>query len=48
MGKKKSFSKFKIKRMLKELNSKEGRGTELISLLIPPEKKIHEVMTNLR
>jgi peptide chain release factor subunit 1 len=30
------------------LASKEGRGTELISLFVPPGRKIHEVMANLR
>jgi peptide chain release factor subunit 1 len=30
------------------LASKEGRGTELISLYVPPGRKIHEVMANLR
>ena len=30
------------------LASKEGRGTELISLYVPPDRKIHEVMGNLR
>ena len=30
------------------LASKEGRGTELISLYVPPERRIHEVMANLR
>lgn len=30
------------------LDSKEGRGTELISLYVPPGRRIHEVMANLR
>lgn len=30
------------------LASKEGRGTELISLYVPPARRIHEVMANLR
>jgi peptide chain release factor subunit 1 len=34
--------------MLETLSSKEGRGTELISIYIPPDRKIHEVMANLR
>jgi len=33
---------------LESLASKEGRGTELISLYVPPEKRIHEVKGNLR
>lgn len=43
-----SVSRFKLKRTLQMLASKEGRGTELISLYVPPEKRVHEVMTNLR
>jgi peptide chain release factor subunit 1 len=33
---------------MSELASKEGRGTELVSLYIPPKKPIHEVIGNLR
>ena len=43
-----SVSRFKLKRTLETLASKEGRGTELISLYVPPDRKIHEVMANLR
>lgn len=43
-----SVSRFKLKRTLEMLASKEGRGTELISLFVPPDRRIHEVMTNLR
>ena len=43
-----SVPRFKIKRILDLLASKEGRGTELISIYVPPNKKIHEVMNNLR
>jgi peptide chain release factor subunit 1 len=42
------IKRFKLKRTLENLASKEGRGTELISLYVPPERKIHEVMANLR
>lgn len=34
--------------MLTTLSSKEGRHTELVSLYIPPEKKISDVMSSLR
>jgi len=40
--------RFKLKRTLEMLASKEGRGTELISLYVPPGRRIHEVMANLR
>jgi len=43
-----SVSRFRLKRTLESLASKEGRGTELISLYVPPEKRVHEVMGNLR
>jgi peptide chain release factor subunit 1 len=43
-----SVSRFKLKRTLETLASKEGRGTELISLYVPPDRRIHEVMNNLR
>jgi peptide chain release factor subunit 1 len=34
--------------MLKRLESLEGRGTELVTVYIPPNKRIHDVMTDLR
>ncbi len=43
-----SISQFKLKRLLESLTSKEGRGTELITLYIPPDRQIHEVIANLR
>lgn len=43
-----SIARFRLKRTLEMLASKEGRGTELISLYVPPGRKIHEVMANLR
>ncbi len=43
-----SLSRFKLKRTLDLLASKEGRGTELITLYVPPDRQIHEVMSQLR
>jgi len=43
-----SVSRFKLKKLLDSLASKEGRGTELISLYIPPGRKISEVIASLR
>jgi len=40
--------KYEFKRYLEELRKKSGRGTELISLYIPPDKQIHEVVAQLR
>jgi len=43
-----SLELFRLKKILNTLASKEGRGTELISLYIPPGKQISEVMNMLR
>ena len=40
--------KYEFKRLLDGLRSKTGRGTELISLYIPPDKQISDVMSQLR
>jgi peptide chain release factor subunit 1 len=39
---------FRLKKTLNALASKEGRGTELVSLYVPPGKQISEVMNMLR
>jgi peptide chain release factor subunit 1 len=39
---------FRLKKTLNTLASKEGRGTELVSLYVPPGKQISEVATMLR
>jgi peptide chain release factor subunit 1 len=46
--KRSSLSKFKLKRTLDILADKEGRHTELVSLYVPDETKISDVMNNLR
>jgi peptide chain release factor subunit 1 len=46
--KRSSLELFKLKKTLRQLGDKEGRGTELISLYIPPGKQISEVMNMLR
>jgi peptide chain release factor subunit 1 len=43
-----SLSRFRFQRMLEMLEGKEGRGTELITVYIPPGKQISEVMNDLR
>jgi peptide chain release factor subunit 1 len=43
-----SLELFRLKKILNMLAGKEGRGTELISLYIPPGKQISEVMNMLR
>jgi peptide chain release factor subunit 1 len=39
---------YKIRKTLDELSQQEGRGTELITVYIPKNKQLHEVITNLR
>ncbi len=39
---------YKVRKLIAELASKEGRGTELVSLYVPPKKPVHEVIANLR
>lgn len=48
MSKSDSVRLYKIRKLISELSNKTGRGTELISLYIPPKKAIHEVIANLR
>ena len=43
-----SLELFRLKKTLNTLASKEGRGTELVSLYVPPGKQISEVATMLR
>jgi len=43
-----SVSRYRLKRTLDQLASKEGRGTELITLYVPPDRQIHEVIGQLR
>ncbi|MEM3403603.1 MAG: peptide chain release factor aRF-1 [Nitrososphaeria archaeon] len=46
--KKSSVERYKLKKLVLELSKKSGRGTELVSLYIPPGKPIHEVINSLR
>ncbi|MFP3984944.1 MAG: peptide chain release factor aRF-1 [Candidatus Bathyarchaeia archaeon] len=43
-----SLERFRLKKVLDTLSRKEGRGTELVSLYVPPGKQISEVLTTLR
>lgn len=43
-----SVKLYKLRKTLEELSDKSGRGTELISLYIPPKKALHEVINGLR
>ncbi|HPX78240.1 MAG TPA: peptide chain release factor 1, partial [Methanobacterium sp.] len=35
---------YEVKRTLDELSQKRGRGTELVSVYIPPDKQISDVV----
>lgn len=43
-----SVKNYKIRKMLIELSQMQGHGTELISVYIPKNKQLHEVINNLR
>ncbi|RLI11052.1 peptide chain release factor 1 [Candidatus Bathyarchaeota archaeon] len=43
-----SLARYRLKKLLEMLRSKEGRGTQLISLYIPPGRRISDVMGMLR
>ena len=43
-----SLERFRLKRVLDTLGSKEGRGTELVSLYVPPGRQISEVTQMLK
>jgi len=40
--------RYEFKKMLERLEEKEGSGTELITIYIPPDKQIHDVTAQLR
>ncbi len=42
------IQKYKIKKVIEEIKKKRGRGTELISLYIPPNKRMSDVINYLR
>jgi peptide chain release factor subunit 1 len=43
-----AHDKYEFKKKLEELRNKKGRGTELISLYLPPDKPISEVTSQLK
>jgi peptide chain release factor subunit 1 len=48
LSKSDSVKLYKVRKLISELADKEGRGTELVTLYVPPKKPIHEVIANLR
>ncbi len=47
-AKRTSLERFRLKRAMETLARKEGRGTELVSLYIPPGRQISEVVAMLK
>ena len=43
-----SLQRFRLKRIVDNLASKEGRGTELVSLYVPPGRQISDVLAMLK
>ncbi len=39
---------YEVKRILEELSQKKGRGTELVTVYIPPDKQISDVVKHMR
>lgn len=48
MGGYDSVTLYKIRKLLAELSGIKGRGTELVSLYIPPSRPVHDVINILR
>jgi peptide chain release factor subunit 1 len=48
MAKSKDLMKYEFKKQIREIQSVKGRATELISLYVPPSKKIFDVTAYLR
>ncbi|MEM2128433.1 MAG: peptide chain release factor aRF-1 [Candidatus Methanomethyliaceae archaeon] len=46
--KRSSLELYRLKKLVEELESKEGKATELVSLYIPPGRQISDAMNNLR
>ncbi len=43
-----SVSLYRIRKLLSDLSNKMGRGTELVTLYLPPKKPVHEAIAALR
>ena len=43
-----SLQRFRLKRAVDALASKEGRGTELVSLYVPPDRQVSDVIDMLK
>ena len=43
-----SLERYRLKKILDRLSAKEGRGTELVSLYVPPGRQVSEVVSMLK
>ena len=43
-----SVALYRIRKLLSDLSNKSGRGTELVTLYLPPKKPVHEAIAALR
>jgi len=43
-----SVALYRIRKLLSDLSNKTGRGTELVTLYLPPKKPVHEAISALR
>jgi peptide chain release factor subunit 1 len=48
MAEKATKEKYHFRRELEEIEATEGRGTELVSVYVPPDKQISDVANYLR
>lgn len=48
IGKKTSVERYKFRKLIESLEGRQGRGTELVTLYIPPGRRIDEVIGYLR
>ena len=39
---------YEFKKTLKELGEKKGKGTELVSMYVPPEKQLSDIIKQMR
>jgi peptide chain release factor subunit 1 len=46
--KRSSLELYRLRKLMEELESKEGKATELVSLYVPPGRQISDAMNNLR
>lgn len=48
MSEQSAHQKYEFKKKLEDLRTKKGRGTELVSLYIPPDKQISDITSQLK